>query len=432
MNHWLASTALVRAVVGASLGVVAALLLGEPVVLVLVTPAAVFAALAARQRPRLLPRADTTLDHHRLHEGESTTWRLRLRDGRDVEHLTRLLAPTPWITLDPGEATGGLLAGRGDVGDVAVGPRRWGVHDLGRQQVLGFSAWGGFRWGPVDLPGTRLTALPTPAPFDARAELPQPHGLVGAHRSARDGDGTEFSGIRPFVPGDRLRRINWRVSLRTRELHVVTTRAEQDAGVLLVIDALADHGHSGGVHGDPSSLDLTVRAALALAEHHLRNGDRVGLRVLGGGADTVGTGSGARHLLRIETVLAGVRPSVPRDIEQRVRFPCPPGTVVFVLSPMLHDIPVSITATLAARSLPVTLIDTLPPGVAAHDAAGAVARDDAVRRVAWRMRMAERATLLGNLSETGCPVIAWRGPGTIDAVMRQLSRRATLPRVGAR
>ena len=51
--------------------------------------------------------------------------------------------------------------------------------------------------------------------------------------------------------------------------------------MLLVVDALADFGRSGGVDGAASSLDVTVRAAAALAEHYVRHGDRVALRVVG-------------------------------------------------------------------------------------------------------------------------------------------------------
>lgn len=424
MNRWLASSALVRAGIGTSAGLVCAVLLGEPVLLLLVTPSAVFAVLAARRRPETTPRAETRLDRTRLREGEATTWSLRLHASSDVEHVTRVVPSTPRIALEPRAVVGGLIDGRA-VGDVVVGVTRWGVHELGHQQVSAASRWGGFRWGPVEQPGARLTVLPTPAPFDANAELPQPDGLVGAHRSSRNGDGSEFSGIRPFVPGDRLRRINWRVSLRTDELHVVTTRAEQDAGVLLLVDALADHGRSGGVHGSPSSLDVTVRAALALAEHHLRNGDRVALRILGTSRGTVGYRSGTNQVHRIQTLLARIRPGIPRDLEHRLRFHCPPGTVVFVLSPMLHDVALRATGSLASHGLPVTLVDTLPPGM---DVTG----HSEVQRVAWRMRLLERRSLLERLARTGCPVVPWRGPGSIDDVMRQLSRRASLPRAGAR
>ena len=114
------------------------------------------------------------------------------------------------------------------------------------------SPWAGYRWGPVLERGSEMTVLPASAPFDSAAEAPQPLGLVGANRSRRVGDGTEFAGIRPFHAGDRLRRINWRVSLRTGDLHVVTARGEEDSGVLLVVDALSDFGRSGGIGGGAS------------------------------------------------------------------------------------------------------------------------------------------------------------------------------------
>ncbi len=91
-----------------------------------------------------------------------------------------------------------------------------------------------------------MFVLPTLTHARSVGEAPQPIGLIGAHRSRRDGDGSEFSSIRAFHSGDRLRRINWRVSLRQGTLHVESTRAEEDTAVLLIVDAMADFGVSGG------------------------------------------------------------------------------------------------------------------------------------------------------------------------------------------
>ena len=49
------------------------------------------------------------------------------------------------------------------------------------------------------------------------------------------------------------------------------------------IDALAEYGLSEGVDGAESSLDVTVRAAAAIAEQYLGGGDRVAVRVLSPG-----------------------------------------------------------------------------------------------------------------------------------------------------
>jgi hypothetical protein len=58
--------------------------------------------------------------------------------------------------------------------------------------------------------------------------------------------------------------------------------------------------------------------------------------------------------------------------------------------------------------------------------------DPAVAALAWRMRRLERDEVLARLAALGCPVVAWRGPGTVDDVMRRLARRAQLPQVRTR
>jgi uncharacterized protein (DUF58 family) len=271
--------------------------------------------------------------------------------------------------------------------------------------------------------------LPVRAPFDSRAEAPQPLGLVGAHRSRRPGDGTELAAIRPFQTGDRLRRIHWRVSLRTDRLHVVSTRGEEDSAVLVVVDALADHGRSGGVDGAASSLDVTVRAAAAIAEHHVRRGDRVSLRVVGTGGETVRYGAGMRHLQIVLGRLAGLRVGTPHDLRaDQLQLGVTAGTVVVVLSPMLSGPMGTLTATLVQRGLQVMVVDTLPEAVVPAVVEGT---DPAIAAMAWRMRRIERAEVLTSLAALGCPVVTWRGPGTLDDVLHRLARRAQLPQVRA-
>ena len=102
--------------------------------------------------------------------------------------------------------------------------------------------------GPArEQPGVRATAGPQGVsrgptrsrPTDA---MPNAAGLVGAHRSRRYGDGGELAGIRRFGPGDRLRRIDWRTSLRTGELHIAQTLSDRDAELVLLLDVLHEAG----------------------------------------------------------------------------------------------------------------------------------------------------------------------------------------------
>jgi uncharacterized protein (DUF58 family) len=429
MNDWRPTAGLVRATIVAAMGIALGILLGGPLVVVLASPFLLWTMLALINQPSTTPRIASVLDHTTLHEGQGTTSRLRLRSIDHVEHVTRVVGAAEHVALHPARgAVGGLFDGSGPV--LEVSPRRWGRRRVGDEWVGLTSTGGGFRWGPVHVGGSEIWSLPTTAPFDSRAEAPQPVGLVGANRSRRLGNGSEFAGIRGFHAGDRLRRINWRVSLRTGELHVVTARSEEDSGVLIVVDGFADHGRSGGVDGQASSLDITVRAAAALAEHFTRSGDRVSLRIVGGASEFVQYGAGARHLRRLQTTLARLQPGQPRDYSvDHLQFRATAGTVVLVLSPMLHEAVVTATATLIRRGLPVMVIDTLPPEATPAVYEGG---DSRAAAAAWRMRVTDREGLLAQLARTGCPIVPWQGPGTLDEVLHRLARRAQAPRAVAR
>jgi uncharacterized protein (DUF58 family) len=427
-RHWRPTPALARAVVVGALAVVLSVVGAAPAVMVLGTPFILLACLGLLYRPDSSPVINAVLDHRWLHEGQGTTSRLVIHHREDVEHVARMMAPMPYVALHP---SFGLAAGLADDPPVIeIGPRRWGRRVLGAEQVCLTTPWAGYRWGPVALPGDGLRVLPHTPRFESRTETPRPIGLVGVNRSPRLGAGVEFADIRPFRPGDRLRRISWRVSVRSRELHVTTSPAEEDSGVLLVVDALGDHGQSGGLDGSASSLDQSVRAAAAVAEHHIRAGDRVGLRIVGGDGGLLGFGAGTRQLRAVFDLLAGVRAGeLPDGVAKRLQLRVTGGSVVFVFSPMLGQTIVTATATLVQRALPVVVIDTLPLGASPRVPDGV---DPRLADLAWRMRRLERDQVLAGLAALGCPVIAWRGAGTLDDVLRRLSRRRSVPQVVAR
>ncbi len=192
-------------------------------------------------------------------------------------------------------------------------------------------------------------------------------GLVGQHRSARVGGGTELAEIRPFRTGDRLRRIHWPVSLRTGALHVTTTYADQDAEVRLVLDAIRDLGERDLETGRRSSLDVAVEAAGAVAAHYLTTGDRVGLSVLGGGGIVEVPAVGGHHqLARVLLGLGRAEPSrgtigEERALRAQLRRSIPPGAFVVLLSALVSAEPLAHAVRLARSGHAVVVVDTLPP-----------------------------------------------------------------------
>jgi uncharacterized protein (DUF58 family) len=424
VTTWRATPSLVRACLLALGGLGGGLVAGLDVLVVLAAPFVLLAVMGLLARPGGSPTIRTQIDHHRLHEGQGTASRVVVDELGGVEHVTRVAAPAPHVATHPTYGAVGSLVADG-LPVIEFSPRRWGRRVIGAERVALTSAWAGWRSGPVDMPEHGLSVLPQTAPYDSRAEVPQPDGLVGRHRSRRLGSGTEFEGIRPFAAGDRLKRITWPVSLRTGELHVITTRAEQDAGVWLVVDGLRDIGTSGGIDGAASTLDLTVRAAAALAEHHIRTGDRVGLLVVAAGGVRVRLGAGPRQLHRLQGTLARVRTETRAVPPDRLELGAGAGSIVYVLSPMLFTPLVTATASLLRSGASVVVIDTL--GERSED----TDRLD-LPTLAARMQKVERDDRLVQLAALGCPVVPWRGPGTLDTVLHQLARRAQVPKVRAR
>jgi uncharacterized protein (DUF58 family) len=122
--------------------------------------------------------------------------------------------------------------------------------------------------------------------------------LVGDRLARHAGDGVEFAELRPYVPGDQIRQINWRVSARRGALHVNQQHPERNADVVLFLDTFTE------VHNqEEGTLDLTVRAAAALAGRYLALRDRVGVVAFGGYLHWLYPGSGRGHAWRVLDVL---------------------------------------------------------------------------------------------------------------------------------
>lgn len=429
-DHWRPTSAHVRAVVCGLAGVVVAVLARRPDVLVLATPFVVVAAWSALARPTTAPVIDQSIGHAVLHEGQSTGWSISVDDpeGR-IDVVAAVLETPERVERDPvdGQRAVSLHDEGHEALRVTVRPTRWGRHTVLPATVVASSTWGAFRWiahGPLS---RTIVSLPHPSDFDASAPPVHTPGLVGLSRSPRPGSGTEFASIRPFQPGDRLRRVHWPQTLRTGVTHVRSTWADHDRHVVLLVDALADVGGSGGVDGAASSLDITMRAAAAIAQHYAGSGDRVSLVLMGQrGVQRVPPGTGFRHLRRILEVLATTEPTEGVPDPGRVPRGLGDGELVVLLSPLLSLGAVQRAVTVADRGITLVAVDCLPPGITV-DHGG-----DPYAALAWRIELLERERRLRQAREAGIAVVPWSGPGSLDLVLRDLQRHAGSRRGGHR
>lgn len=312
----------------------------------------------------------------------------------------------------------------------------WGQGIYLRPDYLFASHDGLYVYGPVVGMVAHHTVLPPIEPLPPGPLPPRAAGLVGAHRSARPGDGMELRDIRPFRSGDRLRRVDWRVSLRAAAaaggalgpgtLHVRERHAEADADLVLALDTRLDvDGDVGTWNERPrgsdvrsgGSLDLGVRASTTLAATFLRHGDRVGLVDLGHPRGGVPVGSGRRHLQRIRHQLVHAAQRVAGSGDPILNAAqIPPGATVVVLSPFLDDQLVDLVIRTARRGRLVVAVDLLP----------AALRPD--RTTPWgpavvSILQAEHRIRLRALAENGVPVLSWDSGTHIAALLQAAKQR---------
>jgi len=409
-------------------GALFAVVLRRPDLLVLATPFLLVATWAWLARPTRRATLEAAMAHTSLREGEASRWvaTVQLPDG--AEDVLVGLAPGAFLEYDPPLGTTVVPVEEAVDGGVraVVGFRttRWGARPVGPAVCSVSSAWGAYRSGPSTLGAQSLTTLPYPAVFNLSAPMPHPEGLVGVSRAARPGSGSEFNSLRSFQPGDRLRRIHWPVSLRTGTLHVSSTYGDEDSHVVLLVDAFSDLGPREGVDGRPTSLDLTVRAAGAMAEHYLAVGDRVSLRVVGASSvPRLRVGSGRAHLRRVLETLALIQPATERqDDGERATGGLGAGALVVVLSPLVDPSIIQIVARLGSRGMTTVVVDTMPDHLWAGGA-------DPYHALAWRVRRLTREREVHQLTSAGIPVVPWIGPASLDQVLRDVSRRARAPRL---
>jgi uncharacterized protein (DUF58 family) len=419
---WAATPALARAVLVTGVLSVAGILFGRPDLVLLAAPIALGTAWALRRRPSGPPEVAIETGTAAVVEGAEVTATVSAANPGPVDLDVVVLKTTvdPWLALPQAGRPYAVAVPSRQVAELALAgvARRWGRHPVGPASATGYACDGLFRAESVTSTAAVVRVHPVTELFEADEAMPRAAGLTGAHRSRRPGHGGELAGVRRFTPGDRLRRIDWRVSLRTRQLHVAATLSDRDAEVVLVLDVLAEAGDSGGVAGAASVLDTTVRAAAAIAEHYLHRGDRVSLVEYGRAARRLRPASGHRQYLTVLEWLLDVRAGGTVDLSyERVFGPhvLSANALIVVLTPLVDPGAAPMLARLARSGRYLVAVDTLPAGLPAPPV-GQFAD------LAYRLWRLERENTVGALHEHGVPVVAWAGAGSLDQVLRSVSR----------
>lgn len=100
---------------------------------------------------------------------------------------------------------------------------------------------------------------------------------AGQHRSPHKGYSVEFKEHRPYVQGDELRNIDWKVYGKSDRLYVREFEEETNLRCTLVVDRSGSMDYQGRRSEGISKYDYAVRLAASLAYLMLAQQDAVGL-----------------------------------------------------------------------------------------------------------------------------------------------------------
>jgi uncharacterized protein (DUF58 family) len=304
---------------------------------------------------------------------------------------------------------------------LSVDTARTGLHEVFRVDRVVGPQGGALRTSVGTTGAQRLLVLPGAL---ALRDLPLPHrlqGLTGAHGSRRPGDGGDLRDVNLFAPGDRLRRIDWRVTARRAsqqggalvDLYVRRDFATADAIVMLVVDSRDEVGPDvSGWSGwrqlrpdEATSLDIAREAAASLARRYLAAGDRVGLDDLGRQSRPVSPAGGNSQLRRLRHRLAVLAPDgTPKPFLRAPQVPS--GSLVVVFSTFLDDEAARLAQQWRHGGHRVLAVDVLPD-LLVHALAPAV-------RTAYRVIQMERLDRIQELRRAGVEVLRWSSGVDVD------------------
>ena len=177
------------------------------------------------------------------------------------------------------------------------------------------------------------------------ARFPMEGSVSGHHRSPHRGSSVEFAEYRNYVPGDDIRRLDWRVFARTDRYYLKEFEAETNLRCYVVLDCSGSMGFA-GEHG--SRLDYAKRLAATLSYLIINQGDAAGLlHVTEKSTPEIPPRRNASHL---QVILDALGKSQPTGETQLV--------------PMLHEL----AEKARRRALVVILSDCFCDGDALRDA----------------------------------------------------------------
>ena len=400
-------------VVLAGLGLLGALTLGRPELAAIASPFALFVALGLLFAREPSIRAETEIDRERQLETRHVDLFVELSAEQTVRAPRAPARPT-------GRARRRRRRTRCSSGSRAASGGsskcRSSASTGGRTRSEGLS---GARGTPSDCSCTkggresrsRLKVYPHGETVQRLLRPLETQAFSGNQVARNRGEGIEFADLRPFTPGDRIRRVNWRATARRGEPWINEMHPERNADVVLFLDTFAEARRD-----DLGTLDIGVRAAASLAALYLREKDRVGVVSFGGVLNWLTVTSGTTQLYRIVDSLLDAQIVLSyawKDLDVIPPRTLPPRALVIALSPLLDERAVGALLDLRARGFDLAVVELSPFSFVPEP-------ETETQRLAYRLWRLRREALRSKYAALGVPIVEWHEGVPMEAVVEEV------------
>lgn len=291
---------------------------------------------------------------------------------------------------------------------LSVSASRWGRYPV--KVTLRVSARGGLLEGVGTAAAAQVCVFPLAPPQSITIPRTDLLDRLGTHLTRHRGPGVEFADVRPYLPGDQLRTVNWPVSASRGALHVTERLTDRAADVVVLVDTYPQPPGPA-----TAATERTARGAAQVVQSALRYGDRAGLVALGGRETRwLGADIGQRQFYRILDTVLGASDTfetAPGTLAPRPALPT--AAIVIAFSTMLDTEFALALIDLRKRGHPVLAVDVLDgsPVEGGHD--------PLVHRM-WAM---QRSFMYRDMATVGVDIVAWPAAVTLDQAMAAVPAR---------
>ncbi len=239
-------------------------------------------------------------------------------------------------------------------------------------------------------------------PIKSKANL-----FPGYIHARRAGIGTEFYGLRKYLPGDSFKHINWKSLAKFNDLMVNEFSLESTTDFIIIIDSRKIES-LGSLKYNP--LEYTIKAAGSLASFFLSKRDRVGIIAYGkeeGELNWVYPESGKKQLYKILEELVEIQSHGEytfNNMINQISISMMPkkSSIIFISSLQNDDTIYNGIEQLTKYGFNILVLSPSNP-----DIEYSLQKKDEIDKVSYRILEFERKNFISRIRKTGAMVIDW-------------------------